>query len=91
MPGLSEALKFEQVFRMPATTIFTRLAQTALRDLVHQATRLNERFVKSGRLQPRVEYKAGRLAEVLASLRNQEVGATGRSPWSITAVEESES
>ncbi len=86
MPGLTEAIKLGHLFNLPAATVFTRLAQTALKDLVQQVTQLNERLLRSGCLQPRVEYKAGQLADVLASLRNQRRRATGTPPWSITAV-----
>lgn len=87
MPGLGEALKCERLFRSQATTIFTRLAQAAIRDLVHEVERLNERLRRTRRLRPRVGYKIRQLEEVLASLRSQSVRAHGEKLWLVTAVE----
>lgn len=87
MPGLGEALKLERLFRSQATTIFTRLAHAAIRDLIQEVARLNERLLRSRRVRPRVGYKIRQLEEVLASLRSQKVQARGDNLWSVTAVE----
>lgn len=78
MPGLEEAIKLSHLFRAPAHMLFTRLAQTAITDLVHQIDLLNERILRSSCLQSRVEYKTGQLATVLAALRSQNGEVNGQ-------------
>lgn len=87
-PGLLEALKLEIVLGRPASEIFTQLRRTAWREVVKQ---LNEKLLLSGCLQPRVSYKPGQLAEVLASLRSRSRAKTDKHQWSATASEDNES
>jgi len=82
-----EAFKLELIFGESPRIIFARVIETALTDVVKQVERLNEKVLRSGCLQPRVEYKAGRLAEVLASLRHQDHGTTDSRAWSITTID----
>jgi transcriptional regulator with XRE-family HTH domain len=87
-PSFLEAFRLQLVFRVPITQVFARVSELARADLITQLVRLNEKFLRSGCLQPRVGHKAGQLAEVLASLRNQDRGNAGTSPWSITPLED---
>jgi len=82
-----EAFKLELIFGESPRIIFGRVIETALADVVKQVERLNEKLLRSGCLQPRVEYKAGQLAKVLASLRRQDRGETGSPAWSITTLD----
>ena len=85
-PGFAESHKLALVFRVPPAAIFTRLTHQAGAEVAKRVTQLNEKLLRSGCLQPQVAFKAGQLAEVLASLQRQAAQPAEPDRWSITAV-----
>ena len=82
-----EAFKLELIFGECTRATFAPLITAAFTDVLRQVERLNEKFLRSGCLQPRVKYKAGQLADVLASLHRHDHRNAGAHEWSVTPID----